>query len=118
MRLNLEGASIFNMLLGGANRFQVANVTLSGTYALAAGAGPVIIMDPGGSARNVTLPASPKLGDFFIIINSAGSALVLTIQDSAGAGLTPACTPTQNEIAIIIYCGATLGWRNMVGLGA
>jgi hypothetical protein len=118
MRINLEGARISDMISMSRNRLGVGVVTLTGTFAIGPGSPHVLALDAGGSARNVTLPANPRVGDWFYIINTTGSALVLTIQDSAGGALTPACTPTQNEMAFLIYLGATLGWKNIVGLGA
>ena len=117
-RVNLVGARISDCFIAQGNKFTVANLTLTGTTAIPRGGPNVYILDPGGAARNVTLWASPQLGDFVFIVNAADAAEVLTIQTSAGAGLTPACTPTQSETAFLIYCGATLGWRNFVSIGA
>jgi len=78
----------------------------------------MLFLDPGGAARTVKLWASPKIGEFLWIINTADAAEVITVQDSAGVALSPACTPTQNEMVLLVYTGATLGWRQFVGLGA
>lgn len=116
-RRNIEGVEIYDSIWRAGLRLGATSLTLTGTYALAANAPPLLILDPGGAARIVKLPASPKLGQMHVLINSADAAEIITVQDSAGVGLTPAATPTQNEMAILIYCGATLGWRQMVGIG-
>ena len=76
----------------------------------------LLILTP-TNATNVLLPANPSLGDFYFIVNGAASALVITLQTSAGAALVPPITPTQNEVAHVIYCGTTLGWRGTVAIG-
>src|SRR5262245_58672195 len=116
-RVNLVGARITECFFGQGNRFTLTNQTLSGTTALQRGGPNVYVLDPGGAGRNVTLWASPQLGDFVIIINAADAAEVLTIQTSAGGALVPPITPTQSETAIIVYCGAVLGWRGLVAIG-
>lgn len=115
---NIVGAEVADNLLLNKNRFGVGVRTLGGTYAIPSGAEHIQALDPGGAARNVTLPANPKTGDWFLIINTADAAEIITVQNSAGSGLTPACTPTQNESALVVYINATLGWRSFVALGA
>lgn len=116
MRSNIEGANLNDNTLRNGNRWGVLNQTLGGTFAVPADAPHVLALDPGGANRDVTLPASPQLGDFFWLINMADAAEVITVKDSGGSGLTPACTPTQNEAAFIFYTGAA--WRAVVALGA
>lgn len=118
MRSNIEGANLIQTLLNRGNRLGLLVQTLTGTTDIPADAPHVLALDPGGSARTVKLPANPKKGDWFLLINTADAAEVITVQDSAAAALTPACTPTQSESALIIYVNATLGWRNMVMIGA
>ncbi|MFQ5518162.1 MAG: hypothetical protein ACE5E8_11385 [Acidimicrobiia bacterium] len=60
--------------------------------------------DPGGSARNLVLPAeADNAGNWLFISNTADGAEVLTIQDDTPATV---CTPTQNEDAIV-WCDGT-----------
>ena len=117
-KLNLEKGIAADLLLLAGNRWGVVNQTLTATFAVPVDAPHVLALDPGGASRNVTLPASPQIGDWFVIINTADAAEVITVQDSAGAGLTPAITPTQNEIAYVYFVGGALGWRGAVALGA
>jgi len=118
MRSNLEGAKLYGNLLQRGNRLGILNQTLTGTTAIPADAPHVLALDPGGAARNVTLPANPKPGDWFLLINTADALEVITVQNSAGGALVPACTPTQSEVALIVYVNAALGWRSFVGAGA
>lgn len=100
------------------NRFGVLELTLAATFDVPSGSPQVLVLDPGGAARTVRMPASPQKGDWFLLINTADAAEVITVQDSAGVGLTPACTPAQSESALLVYINATLGWRQFVAIGA
>jgi hypothetical protein len=116
-RVNLEASRLKDCIIHDGNRF---GATIQGTttsFTVPPDSPHLLILTP-TNATNVLLPASPSLGDWFTIVNGAGSALVLTVQTSAGAALVPPITPTQNEVATVIYCGATLGWRGSVSLGA
>lgn len=66
--------------------------------------------DPGGSARDLTLPnAADAPGEFLFIGNSADAAEVITIKaDSATV-----CTPTQAECAVLVSTGVR--WEAVVG---
>lgn len=116
-RSNIEGAALWDNLLMQGNRFGSLSQTLGGNLTLSGKSPHLLFLDPGGAGRNVLLPASPKIGDFYIIVNTADAAEVLTIQTSAGGALTPPLTPTQNETAVVFYSGATLGWRGFVAIG-
>lgn len=115
MRSQLEGADVSNCLMMEGNRFGAVAYTLAATFAIPANSPSVLFLDPGGAGRNVTLPASPKLGQWYRIYNTADAAEVLTIQDSAGGALTPAITPTQSEMAFVIWNGSA--WRGHVAIG-
>ncbi len=66
-----------------------------------------LAFDPGGSARNLILPAeADNEGSWLIIYNTADAAEIITIQDDAPATV---CTPTQAEMAIVTCDGTT--WR-------
>lgn len=67
-------------------------------------------IDPGGAARDLTLPnAADAPGEILFIKNTADAAEVITIKaDSATV-----CTPTQNESAILFSTGVT--WAGIAG---
>lgn len=68
-------------------------------------------LDPGGSARDVTLPPEVgSLGQMFMIANTADAAEVITVKDDGGNTIV---TPTQNE-SCFVWCDGT-GWHGMVG---
>lgn len=76
----------------------------------------IIVLDPGGSARNVDLPATSATlaGQRVVIINSADAAEALTVR-LTGGGATIA-TIDQNENATMICYSATAGsWVGQVG---
>lgn len=68
------------------------------------------VIDPGGAARDLTLPnAADCPGEILFIKNSADAAEVITIKaDSATV-----CTPTQSESAILFSSGVT--WAGIAG---
>jgi hypothetical protein len=118
-RQNIADAVIRGLLCEKGLKLGVLSLTLTGAYVIPSkDAPPVMCLDPGGSNRNVDLPAvtAADKGLTFIIVNTADAAEVITVRTSAGAGLTPACTPTQNETAVLIWDGAA--WRHFVALGA
>lgn len=117
-RSRTVGARMEDNLLLSRNKLGVAVQTLTGNFAVPVGSPHVLMLDPGGAGRNVTLPANPSKGDWFLIVNTADAAEVLTIQNSAAGALVPPITPTQNESALVVYSGdATLGWRGFVAIG-
>jgi len=66
---------------------------------------PFRAFDPGGSARNLVLPAeASSAGLWMFIANRADAAEILTIQDDTPATV---CTPTQGECAIV-WCDGTV----------
>lgn len=74
----------------------------------------VFTFDPGGAARDVTLPdptVANMLGQFVVIVNSADAAEIITIDDTVG----DIATPTQNESAWCVCDGVR--WRASVGIG-
>ena len=71
-------------------------------------------LDPGGSARNVALPAAgARKGHFFWIANKADAAEAITLQQPDAS--TTLATISQNEAALV-FCAddgaaaATSGW--------
>ena len=71
----------------------------------------IFTFDPGGSARNLDLPAEADCGGIILYIhNSADAAEILTIRDDGGGTI---CTPTQAETAVVFCDGVS--WRGLVG---
>ena len=114
MRSLVEGTELSNNLLMEMNRFGILKLTLAAAYLIPANSPPVLVLDPGGAARNVDLPANPRLGQWYLIFNDADAAEIITLRDSAGAGFTPPITPTQSEAAFVIWDGAK--WRGFVAI--
>lgn len=83
-------------VLGGAYSATLAdNLTLTTDHPL------VVKLDPGGSARDVTLEAeSGAAGRFRLIVNSADNPEVITVKDDGASTIS---TPTQNQAALV-YC--------------
>ena len=117
MRVDIDGARIQNATFMNGNRFGVQELTLTGTTTIPDDAPHVLAWDPGGAARTVKMPPNPQKGDWYLLINTADAAEIITVQDNAGAALTPPITPTQNESALLVYINATLGWRAFVSIG-
>lgn len=74
-----------------------------------------IVLDPGGAARNVDLPATTNMaGHSVTIINSADAAEALTVRLTAGGATIG--TIDQSENATFICYSATAGsWVAQVG---
>lgn len=117
MRVDIDGARMQNAVLMNGNRLGMLELTLTGTTTIPDDAPHVLALDPGGGARTVKMPANPQKGDWYWLINTADAAEIITVQDNAGVALSPACTPTQNESAFLVYINATLGWRQFVAIG-
>lgn len=74
-----------------------------------------IVLDPGGAARNVDLPATTNVaGHSVTIINSADAAEALTVRLTSGGATIG--TIDQSENATFICYSATAGsWVAQVG---
>lgn len=95
-----------------ARQSRVLTETLTGAKVLTAAEvteNYIYAVDPGGSARNVDLPATSAAlaGQEFVIINTADAAETLTVRLTAG-GATVA-TIDQNEHAVVTCYSATAG---------
>ena len=85
-------------------KLQSSVQTLTGTYVIDADAPPVQRLDPGGSARNVDLPAEASSKDLvFIIVNTADAAENITVRDDGGSTIV---TLNQDE-SVTVHCDGT-----------
>ena len=67
--------------------------------------------DPGGSARDLTLPAEGNnAGAMIFVANTADGAEIITVKNDNGDAI---CTPTQNEAALL-WCDG-VAWYGLVG---
>lgn len=83
--------------------------TLTGNLVLASDDPQFQRIDPGGSARDVTLPAEgASEGLFFWILNTANAAENLVVKDDGGSTVV---TISQNEAAVVVCDGS--GWDHM-----
>lgn len=101
---HLKGATGLPMFRGGANV-----ETLTGNKTLAVSDKICQKLDPGGSARDVTLPAEAageSLG--YIITNAADGAENLVVKNDGGSTIV---TISQNESAMVVCDGTT--WVHM-----
>ena len=106
-------SSVFN-LPGWANAiagdfFSGAIETLSGDKTIADADAMILKMDPGGSSRDVTLPAEAEVspaGRLYWIINAADASENLVIKDDGGATIA---TANQNESAVVYNAGKSGG---------
>jgi len=78
------------------------DLTLDTTY------GNLMALDPGGSARDVTLPAAFD-GGWYFIVNSADAAETITVKDDGGSTVA---TVAQNRAAIV--ASNATGWSQVV----
>lgn len=86
--------------------------TLSGNKTMTSDEADVHFLDPGGSARDVLLPAEQEMaGRVLFLINTADMAEALTVKDDASG--TTVASIAQNEQATIICSGTA--WRASVG---
>ena len=108
MRSNLEGARISGCLLMEGNKFGVLAQTLGATLVMDADMHHVLFLDPGGSGREVRLPAEAK-GLWFTIVNTADAAEALTVKEDSGT--TTIGTIGQNEVGQF-FCDGTTWWGN------
>jgi hypothetical protein len=98
-----KGNSAVDNARGPLNVGPALAATLTGTKVLSVNEPRLQVLDPGGSARQVDLPAEAVSGgDSWIIKNSADAAEVITIKNDGGDTLA---TPTQSEAAICVCDG-------------
>ena len=112
-QVNIGGGRISETFLE-TFKLKTQTRTLAADLTLTTKDAPVQFIDPGGAARNVTLPAEASSeGLVFFIQNTADAAEVLTVRDDTPATVV---TPTQNE-GCVVYCDGTT-WHGFVGAEA
>ena len=115
MRQNLYGGLIEGALITQLKIANSGNVTLGGALVLGVKSEPIQILDPGGTNRNVDLPAEASSEDLvFIILNTASSTENLVVRNDSGttiATLTGVTGGTNNGRGIFVCDGTT--WRGM-----
>ncbi len=88
--------------------------TLSGTKVITIQYPPIIMLDPGGSGRDVTLPEEAISVDLmFLIVNLADNAEALTVKDDGGSTIA---VLSEGERAWFFCDGTT--WRAQGAMGA
>lgn len=105
-RVNLEDVQIWNARMHQLRLRAAPNKTLAAAYTITDGEEDVIVLDPGGAHRDVTLPASSasNTGRIWFIINTADAAENLVIKNAAAATII---TVNQNEMAMVININGT-----------
>ncbi len=83
-----------------------SNETLAGNLTIDKSYGNIIRLDPGGSARDVTLPAEYD-GAIYLVINAADAAETITIKNPA-AGTVVTCEQNRSVICFVLN-GAWVG---------
>lgn len=91
------------------NFFSGATETLAADKVLGAADAMIVKLDPGGSARDVTLPAESSIGPqggMFWVINAADAAENLVVKNDAGDTIA---TANQNESVLVYNAGQSGG---------
>jgi len=86
--------------------------TLSGDKTVSYTDAAIQVLDPGGSGRNVDLPAD-SIGQAYLVVNTASGAQDLTVRDD---GDTTIATVSQNEAAYFVNTGS--GYVALLGAAA
>ena len=106
---NWESGNLRNFVME-QMRYQTLTETLSGNKTLVVKHPGMLYLDPGGSGRNITLPAeADSNGLMYIIVNTADNAEDLTVKDDAAATVG---VIGQNEIGLLFCDGTT--WKSMI----
>ena len=93
-----------------ADFYSGAAETLSGTKTIGDDDAQILKLDPGGSARDVLLPAEGNVdpaGRLYWIVNAADAAENLVVKDDSGTSTI--VTISQNESAVVYNVGTSGG---------
>lgn len=83
--------------------------TLTGTFVVGADMPSLLVLDPGGAARNVDMPAEEAAGmegKLWVVVNNADALEVITLRNDAAGTIG---TLTQNETAMLLVAGGA--WK-------
>ena len=107
---NLSGGTAENLKMVTLD-LRSATVTLGGDTALSIKSAPIQVLDPGGTHRDVTLPAEASSdGLVFIIVNAASSTENLLVKNDSGTllnTLTGVSGATANARGQYVCDGST-----------
>ena len=107
-RQNVNGSVLTDVVLAGGTQLQSFAQVLTGPLTLQANLPPVMILDPGGAARNVLLPAEAEAMNHVLwIVNNADAAELITLRDDADAATIG--TVAQNK-SVMLHCDGVT-WR-------
>ena len=99
---------LFNVVIRRQQKMAFYSATLSGNLTIAKEFPPVLILDPGGSARTVLLPAeADSKHQVFQIFNTADADEVLSVKEDAGS--TTIISLGQDQFGWVFCDGTT--WR-------
>jgi len=92
---------------GGIIRPHTVESTLTVNLTIAKGDGQIFNLNPNGANRDVTLWASPTVGDQIQIRNSGTGGFLLTVKNSAGTAITRGVVANNVTIVLTYY---SAGW--------
>lgn len=121
MANNPDGRVIFDTVLGSGMMLSSVKLTLGADLTLTAAsitdAPKWWVIDPGGAARKVLLPAAAEelRGHFIIITNAADADEELNVRDSADAVLFG---DLERYGGCIALCDGTTWWAHFFAIGA
>lgn len=83
--------------------------TMAGHETWTEGYRQVQVVDPGGSARNVTLPAEQH-GLWYLVVNNADATEAITVKNDAGTNVVV----VGEDEAAFIWCDENAAWQFFV----
>lgn len=112
--LNAVNSDVYGAIIHSGFKVAHYKATLAGDLTVGENFPPILILDPGGAARTVTLPAAADAeNQLFCIINIADAAEDLTISDGAATVCTVAgsAAGATNDRAWV-YCDGS-SWYSL-----